>query len=201
MSDHDDATVDVSMKDEVEQWLPPPADPSGERAVRDFVERLVEEARATGVNLVGPGGSAGSDDRPGSTSSTAGSRGRRPRAKFSSGGDADGVVQRFLVSARGRGVGGVSVSSRPRPARHERLAPECAEAKTGALELWSLYQFAGLLHRRRHSLYPTEEGVPRAPSCARCWPLLFVAVVAGRGTVRRAVQVVAGVEAVMRIRL
>lgn len=55
MSDHDDATVDVSSKDGTDVRLPPPADPLGE-ARRDFAERLVEEARATGVNLVGPGG-------------------------------------------------------------------------------------------------------------------------------------------------
>lgn len=55
MSDRDDATVDVSTEDRTDVRLPPPADPIGD-ARRDFAERLVEEARATGVNLVGPGG-------------------------------------------------------------------------------------------------------------------------------------------------
>jgi putative transposase len=55
VSDHDDATVGAPVEESSELRLPPPADPLGE-ARRDFAERLVEEARATGVNLVGPGG-------------------------------------------------------------------------------------------------------------------------------------------------
>jgi putative transposase len=55
VSDHDDATVDAPVEEDSELRLPPPADPLGD-ARRDFAERLVEEARATGVNLVGPGG-------------------------------------------------------------------------------------------------------------------------------------------------
>ena len=55
MSEHDDATVGAPVQDSADLQLPPPADPLGD-ARRDFAERLVEEARATGVNLVGPGG-------------------------------------------------------------------------------------------------------------------------------------------------
>ena len=53
MTDHDDATVDASNESMTE--LPPPADPLGD-ARRELAEHLVEEARATGVSLVGPGG-------------------------------------------------------------------------------------------------------------------------------------------------
>ncbi len=53
MSDHDDATVDASKDSMME--LPPPADLLGD-ARRELAEQLVEEARATGVSLVGPGG-------------------------------------------------------------------------------------------------------------------------------------------------
>jgi putative transposase len=55
VSEHDDATVDAPVEDKTDLQLPPAADPLGD-ARRDFAERLVEEARATGVNLVGPGG-------------------------------------------------------------------------------------------------------------------------------------------------
>ena len=55
MSDHDDVTTEVSREDRSEVRLPPPADPLGD-ARREFAERLVEEARATAVNLVGRGG-------------------------------------------------------------------------------------------------------------------------------------------------
>jgi len=53
VSDHDDATVDASKDSMME--LPPPADLLGD-ARRELAEQLVEEARATGVSLVGPGG-------------------------------------------------------------------------------------------------------------------------------------------------
>lgn len=55
MNDHDDATVGAAVHGETDLRLPPPADPLGD-ARREFAEWLVEEARATGVNLVGPGG-------------------------------------------------------------------------------------------------------------------------------------------------
>ena len=54
MTDHDDdATVDAPKHAKKE--LPPPADPFGD-ARRELAEQLVEEARSTGVSLVGPGG-------------------------------------------------------------------------------------------------------------------------------------------------
>jgi transposase-like protein len=55
VTDHDDATVDVSQELTTELRLPPAADPLGD-ARRELAEQLVEEARATGVSLVGPGG-------------------------------------------------------------------------------------------------------------------------------------------------
>jgi putative transposase len=51
--DHDDATVDPEAAEGL--VLPPPADPVGD-ACRELAEQLVEEARATGVSLVGPDG-------------------------------------------------------------------------------------------------------------------------------------------------
>ena len=54
MTFHDDATVEVH--EAVEPFvLPPPVDAIGE-ARRLLADQLVEEARATGVALVGPGG-------------------------------------------------------------------------------------------------------------------------------------------------
>lgn len=53
MTDHDDATVDAWKESMTE--LAPPADPLGD-ARCELAEQLVEEARATGVSLVGPGG-------------------------------------------------------------------------------------------------------------------------------------------------
>ena len=49
-------SVDVTVNDaEPEVVLPPPADPVGD-AQQDLAARLVEQAQADGVNLVGPGG-------------------------------------------------------------------------------------------------------------------------------------------------
>jgi len=56
VSVHDDATVDAISEEKKADWvLPPPADPVGD-ARRQLAEQLVEEARTTGVNLVGPDG-------------------------------------------------------------------------------------------------------------------------------------------------
>jgi putative transposase len=54
VTDHDDATVDEPGADGG-LVLAPPADPVGD-ARRELAEQLVEEARATGVSLVGPDG-------------------------------------------------------------------------------------------------------------------------------------------------
>lgn len=53
MSSDDDLTVDPPRP--VEVVVPPAADPVGD-ARREWAEQLVEEAKATGVNLLGPGG-------------------------------------------------------------------------------------------------------------------------------------------------
>jgi transposase-like protein len=55
VTDHDDATVGVAEGAEPEFVLGVPADPLGD-ARRELAEQLVEEARVTGVSLVGPGG-------------------------------------------------------------------------------------------------------------------------------------------------
>jgi putative transposase len=54
VTDHDDATVD-DVKQGGGLVLPPSVDPVGD-ARRELAEQLVEEARATGVSLVGPDG-------------------------------------------------------------------------------------------------------------------------------------------------
>jgi transposase-like protein len=54
VSDHDDATVDEAVAGG-RPVLPPSADPVGD-ARRELAEQLVEQARATGVDLVGPDG-------------------------------------------------------------------------------------------------------------------------------------------------
>jgi transposase-like protein len=55
VTDHDDATVDEPEAGPEGLVLPPPADPVGD-ARRELAERLVDQARATGVDLVGPDG-------------------------------------------------------------------------------------------------------------------------------------------------
>ncbi len=52
MTETSEVTVDAEMPGLV---LPPPADPVGD-AQADLAAQLVEEAQATGVSLVGPGG-------------------------------------------------------------------------------------------------------------------------------------------------
>jgi transposase-like protein len=57
VTEHDDATVEVSTPDAMDagSLLPPAADPVGD-AQSKWAELLVEQAQAEGVSLVGPGG-------------------------------------------------------------------------------------------------------------------------------------------------
>ena len=56
MTDHDDATVDAVAGPAMEEMvLPSPADPLGD-ARSELAAQLVEQARAEGVSLIGPGG-------------------------------------------------------------------------------------------------------------------------------------------------
>ena len=52
---HDTKVAPEAIEPVAELALPPPADPVGD-ARRDFAEHLVEQARAQGLDLVGPGG-------------------------------------------------------------------------------------------------------------------------------------------------